>query len=1035
MAEEFVALIKFQSDPTTLATIQSDIKSLSKDPIKLTFDDSDLRRKAKDISSELSSSLSKGFKGINSDIFKGAFSSSEFKKVNDSLSSISVTLKDVSAALGRVDENNGLTNILETVNKLSSALGDLKGQLGSIGNVNIGFSVGGNSFAANAKYGSYARNEAIPQLKSQLNELEQFLKEYYKANSEITAVSRLISQVPTSVSTLAGRDPLDIANQLFGDMGGSLSAQIDNYKYYIDEIQKIAQFKGIDLSPVTSQFSTSADEIIKSVDKIRSGEADIEDQTARLKGIFGGLDDEKFEGLTSQLKEIITSLDTIAQKIEVISSRFSLTGTTTVTADMTAGLEQLRNLLTSFDSGNIDAAREAFEKVRSSLHGIGVDIPVEQLEHMQDVLAKLGFGSSDIEGITREIDALGIKVTDITTKFAGEGSDGVVVAVRGLDQMGRQVRTSIEAFSSVNKKTEETKYHIKNLGTTIRENFTVATEEAKGAIRDFSEDVRVGFENDRFAKDLDNVQHKFNAIESASTELNDAMSRYKTALDALEKANTPGENQAVDTKAVSQAYIEYQHALEQVNNQLRINENAQRAASDAMANYNNVQHSLSTDQFARELETVQSRFDAIKSASPELTAALNNYKLSLDSLKTANESGDINNVSAAYNNYKDALETVNNQLKINEVSQRAASEAMRNYKAATDGIVSDKFIADLDNAQTRFDALATKSPELVSALENYKLALDSLKAANETGDVEAISSAYVEYKNALELVNNQLKINENSQKVANKEAAENAREASAAYRELLDVTRQIGNKRITLAGLDKSANPAQVSQLLSDITALETRAGQLKQQLGTLPPERLNELTNLEKSFSMRIDEANAKLKDSNSALSRLGTAFKSSFMNAAMYMFSGYRVFQTITRAIRSAYTNIVEIDAGMTELKKVTDETNESYNTFLQNAGKTAVELGTTVTDYINSTADFARLGNSFTDSQELAKVANVYSVVGDDIDSIDEASQSIISTMAAFGVEAKDAMSIVDKFNEVGKKLPSHTVMCVLVSGYIG
>lgn len=42
-----------------------------------------------------------------------------------------------------------------------------------------------------------------------------------------------------------------------------------------------------------------------------------------------------------------------------------------------------------------------------------------------------------------------------------------------------------------------------------------------------------------------------------------------------------------------------------------------------------------------------------------------------------------------------------------------------------------------------------------------------------------------------------------------------------------------------------------------------------------------------------------------------------------------------------------------------------------------------------------------------------------VGDKIESMDEATQAIISTMKAFGIEASNAMSIVDKFNEVGNK----------------
>lgn len=119
-----------------------------------------------------------------------------------------------------------------------------------------------------------------------------------------------------------------------------------------------------------------------------------------------------------------------------------------------------------------------------------------------------------------------------------------------------------------------------------------------------------------------------------------------------------------------------------------------------------------------------------------------------------------------------------------------------------------------------------------------------------------------------------------------------------------------------------------------------------------------------------------------------------------------------------------VTEIDKQMTELKKVTNETPSSYSAYLNNAGETAKKIGTTISDYVSSTADFARLGYSFKESAELAKVANIYSVVGDEIDGIEDATKSVISTMTAFKREMQPgesqsdfATNIIDKFNEVG------------------
>ena len=126
---------------------------------------------------------------------------------------------------------------------------------------------------------------------------------------------------------------------------------------------------------------------------------------------------------------------------------------------------------------------------------------------------------------------------------------------------------------------------------------------------------------------------------------------------------------------------------------------------------------------------------------------------------------------------------------------------------------------------------------------------------------------------------------------------------------------------------------------------------------------------------------------------------------------------FQEVWQQIRQGVQYVREIDAALTELKKVTDETNATYDAFLQTAAKTAGVIGSTVSEFTNATADFARLGYNLAEATELAKAASVYKNVGDGITDISQASESIISTMKAFGVEAEDAMGIVDRFNEVG------------------
>lgn len=120
--------------------------------------------------------------------------------------------------------------------------------------------------------------------------------------------------------------------------------------------------------------------------------------------------------------------------------------------------------------------------------------------------------------------------------------------------------------------------------------------------------------------------------------------------------------------------------------------------------------------------------------------------------------------------------------------------------------------------------------------------------------------------------------------------------------------------------------------------------------------------------------------------------------------------------QAVRTGLTYVKEIDLAMTELKKVTDETDETYKKFLQTASSTSAVIGSTVSDFTDATAAFARLGYSIDESSKMAETAIVYKNVADGLDTVEEATDSIISTMMAYGIEADNTMSIIDKFNAV-------------------
>ena len=155
--------------------------------------------------------------------------------------------------------------------------------------------------------------------------------------------------------------------------------------------------------------------------------------------------------------------------------------------------------------------------------------------------------------------------------------------------------------------------------------------------------------------------------------------------------------------------------------------------------------------------------------------------------------------------------------------------------------------------------------------------------------------------------------------------------------------------------------------------------------------------------------------------LDTFGAALKRTFNTRIRSELAGAGIYQ-LQMALRQIVQNSIEVDTAMTELKKVTNETNTTYSQFLDNASTRAAKLGATLSEVVNATADYARLGYDINEATTLADSALIYQNVADGIESIDDATATLISTMQGFGIEASDSMTIVDKFNHVSNNYAS-------------
>lgn len=175
-------------------------------------------------------------------------------------------------------------------------------------------------------------------------------------------------------------------------------------------------------------------------------------------------------------------------------------------------------------------------------------------------------------------------------------------------------------------------------------------------------------------------------------------------------------------------------------------------------------------------------------------------------------------------------------------------------------------------------------------------------------------------------------------------------------------------------------------------------------------------------TFTAKLDSTGTKIVEvaskANVAKGSFGKFFDSirtKFMDA-MKVFSGYNLFFKIIDEVRKGIASVTEIDSALTELKKVTDETDETYAQFLKTMSKTGAEVGVTVSNLTNMAANWARLGYSIEEAGELAKGTAVLLNVSE-FTSAEDASEALISTMQAYGYAAEDSMHVVDVLNEVG------------------
>lgn len=370
----------------------------------------------------------------------------------------------------------------------------------------------------------------------------------------------------------------------------------------------------------------------------------------------------------------------------------------------------------------------------------------------------------------------------------------------------------------------------------------------------------------------------------------------------------------------------------------------------------------------------------------------------------------IDNIADAAARGQGEVNRFNAQMSVLKETMSSLATAYKSVLPGGKNAITDT--AQLDALTQRYTALKQKIEEIRSA--------NSIASQEQ---MAALQNEAVAIQNEIAQINQERVAREQSAAAAKQaekakqDAAKERATAEAEYRTQLEKINSLivqTKKNLDSWGASKvgktSAEYEKIQGYVRDLENLRSKLSLAGEASDTFNKDFGDLKTNISSSSAI-IKEAGENTKTFSERVGGLAAKF-TSWLTIS-------QVIMQVYRALREMVSVVAEVDAAMTELRKVTDETEATYDKFLDTAAVRAKAIGATISDTVNATADFARLGHGIVDASVLADAAIVYKNVGDGIEDINQASESIISTMQAFGIEAANVMTIVDKFNIIGNK----------------
>ena len=915
---------------------------------------------------------------------KGSGDFKEFENLSKQLSSITTDINNISKAFSVMNDGSDFANSIKSIDisltalsnhfvsemsgRMTSSIKEVKSTLSDVGD--------GGELAPLLQTINKIEN-AINELSTSVkgiglnmnidvgSDSEMEAKVQSKIANALQAYQRLFDHIKTSSAggSVINTNFFEFDINQYDTMMGKLQA----YKKFIDNMRKEAkaQFNGKDVlyQDTEKSYWTQASAAMGQVTKAFN-EMNAASDTNPLKDLFGSGD----------LSEVVSQLGLIVKKLEEISNTAS----------------SFKNV---FKEGfNVTASVEEIDKLTN------------RVKELEDELSKIKLNPVNVDksNISSENSIRNVLPSDSEFKNVIENLDLT------KSKLGEIVKITRQAHADKDGKFYESFTLTDRNGST--ETYGESSKTSKGQLLNYKY-------IEASTKAVEQESKALNQAWEEANKVNNALNETKNTLSSLPRMTE------LDTQ-----FSSLDAKLSSLNSELT-------SGKISVADYKKEVKSL-TAEYSK-LVTIQQNRD--------VETYKQNAKAAEQEAKAVKEEWDKN--VKAIQNYMDAVTKLNNlnakdkgsgkyssQIALQEKNVEELKEKALEARTAIASMINPHDVPlntwrDYLNVMKKFDQASLGSAESVAKLEDAlrKMDFSSLESAGTKFDSQFKNLSikpdgdhqFLSWTNDLKELN--IKIDEYSSKVkylkenniVDGEQVDEVKKLRDEIEETINVMTKTPQAKRGWTDIGASKAAEKVANVLKQNTKMSKEA---KDAIRAY----YNELRS--GNPSQPIDEILVKvnqLVQKERELGRVGKSFGEIFKEKVIYggaaQLAGMVGFYDVINVGREIVTNIKEVDTALTELRKVSDATEQRLTTNFKNSADTAKELGATVSDVISATADWSRMGYNIDQAEELARVSTLYKNVGDGID-IETANNSLISTLQGFQLDASQAESVIDKFNEV-------------------